>query len=1719
MKNTFRIFSTLILLIIVFKGFAQAPTYIYFVPLPEQQIHNAFTVLYTSTGTTYNTIISIVPSESNVLIYYDQWEDGYELNLGTKTQTTTQIWGDGNAANGFPPGYPADPPLVAGRPIILENNVLLPRVPTTILYDGRDKFGSSCSLAVTRSSWAINPGPVLADAIEFYNTKSYGNFFYFPIGQTTIAAGVDNSFSLVSLCVGASQNATQLLIDKDGNGTIDVTAVINEGESYQVNGGILHGGSVTSNKPVQVALITGRIAATYASRWYNLVPVSGWDKSYYTPVATTNASAVSDVFVFNPQAAALTINYQSNLGNGSFSVPSKGVYRYHVPLNSAAHFHSTLAFYAVGGTDMDAAGNTTWDWGYCLVPEIYLTNSIYVGWGPGCASPIIYNGNPVWVGSTEDIENTTIYIDLDGNPATGALTDINGNKYDLSRVIAPLSVVTIYDNTDKNQTGMHVYTLDGKNIVAAWGEDALTAGPGNPYLDVGTTIPPDPDFIIRKAYKFTYDANSNNLADVGDTIQFILRIKNFTLQPYTDIFVYDTIPAQVTYKSNSTYYDLTPLPDNTSPNTIFPLDQTGYLISLLPAGAKDSITYKTVVKGPAISYSDILNRVVAIDNFGTHFKSEVKVPANYNPTACAIFFTNSGGTTVSSYNENSTIYIKVTDGDNNQNIAAIDSVKVTVTSSTGDSEIKYLLETGINTGDFRNSLTSSKTSGTGANNGTLYAVSGGTIAVSYTDLIYGGTCSINSFPVTGPSFRKYLYLSDTTASGTGTYLDRIKPYSADVTSASTVVLGAVGSSGSVTLNPTQDAFINATPSATTTNYGACTQMGIDGVLTSPLRALLEFNLSPYNGYTITAATLTFGRSDASPINLTFEGHQITSPWTEGTGTVAAWSGGTASVPTATSSSTDVSWANRTGTTAWTTPGGDFNATAIVPSTVFTATPTMTGAGLVSLVQNWVNTPATNYGILIKGTSEASGSSAAGTRYDLYSRTGTTIPTLQISYSSPAPTTATFTQHNAMCSAITLTSGGAVKVKLWLSNMTGTVVSNPAISAILKDNGVAFLTLSSPVLYDQTGTANDTIIWTGTMASNYILAAGHTVSLDVTTTQPSFTFQITYDAFATPSLVRLPVTNVIDIASFGVYNAPNPGGTLNTTAYNGSTVYIRATVSDPFGYYDITSAALRITDPTLANTDVAMTQVAVSGCTKTFEYPWVTGVTQGSYTLRVITNEGYENEVKDTAITTFSLQYLDTGTPCAVDFTDVSGTPLTQYSANGTLYFKVKDMDKNTNVASAESVNIVVTSSTGDLENKTLTETGVNTGIFTGSMTSSTTGPVNNNNGTLYASNGSTIFFSYTDAITATDVCTANAYIFTAAPSLSTIKSRLLPAGLYAKIGDTVRWQITVTNSGNVNLADINMTDTYSNACLTFISASPAQSSIGAGTVTWNTAEMGGSMLIGQTRNFIVTFICASGCGSISNSITATSVANSLTSTATSPVTLDNPVLTMAKTRTSPLNVNIFVDDNITYSIVVTNTGNTIASTVPLVDVYSDYNLQYVSSTLAPTASGSGQIDWANIGPINPLGSVSISVTFKALHGNEGLHVINNASVDFGVDQHGNTIPPVNDTARLYVLNPPIAVDDNYTTILNTPVSGNVTANDSDADGDILTVTPYSGATTHGNVVLNSNGTFTYTPTTGYTGNDSFTYTICDPTAKCAVATVHLTILSCIDPPVRPNNVH
>ena len=110
-----------------------------------------------------------------------------------------------------------------------------------------------------------------------------------------------------------------------------------------------------------------------------------------------------------------------------------------------------------------------------------------------------------------------------------------------------------------------------------------------------------------------------------------------------------------------------------------------------------------------------------------------------------------------------------------------------------------------------------------------------------------------------------------------------------------------------------------------------------------------------------------------------------------------------------------------------------------------------------------------------------------------------------------------------------------------------------------------------------------------------------------------------------------------------------------------------------------------------------------------------------------------------------------------------------------------------------------------------------------------------------------------------------------------------------------------------------------------------------------------------------------------------------------------------------------------------------------------------------------------------------------------------------------------DTATVNVLvaavnDKPVAVSDSLITDEDTAkISGNLITNDTDVEGDTLSVIAVTQGS-NGTVVNNGNGTVTYTPSANYNGPDSFTYRVSDENGGTAVGTVNVMVTAVADTP-------
>lgn len=480
----------------------------FYLPFPENTA-NLYTALRNSANANGASLISNVVRSvtsikspyTNVMITYDHWEDGYETDITNPIQSTTQIWGDGILSNGVAPGYPNDI-LPPGASIVLDDTfVFNPRNANNIHYDGRDKIYSTSDIAVSKVVGDNGQFALQSAKTDVYDNTRFGTSFIIPIGENISS----NSFNYTSLFIRASRNNTVVSLDYDGNGSIDQTRTLQEGEVWFYEGtastgndtargnavnnaaDIKAGAVITATQPIGVDVLFGGLDS-FGTRNINILPADFYGNTYYTPVGSTS-SAIVRAYFYNSLATPITINWNrggTGTTSGSFNIPANSNASYTITADSGYKFTSS------GGQSYTAAvvvddGNSAYDWAFTLIPEPRLTDFAAVAWAPGSTTNASNtNYNPVWVTPTA---NTTIYVKYNGDlTATGPNISPCGMPYDISYPASLYSSIKIY-NPSGNQSGMAVYSC-GTPFAAVYGLNPNGAPSGAPALDVGTIMLP-----------------------------------------------------------------------------------------------------------------------------------------------------------------------------------------------------------------------------------------------------------------------------------------------------------------------------------------------------------------------------------------------------------------------------------------------------------------------------------------------------------------------------------------------------------------------------------------------------------------------------------------------------------------------------------------------------------------------------------------------------------------------------------------------------------------------------------------------------------------------------------------------------------------------------------------------------------------------------------------------------------------------------------------------------------------------------------------------------------------------------------------------------------------------------------------------------------------------------------------------------------------------------
>jgi len=144
---------------------------------------------------------------------------------------------------------------------------------------------------------------------------------------------------------------------------------------------------------------------------------------------------------------------------------------------------------------------------------------------------------------------------------------------------------------------------------------------------------------------------------------------------------------------------------------------------------------------------------------------------------------------------------------------------------------------------------------------------------------------------------------------------------------------------------------------------------------------------------------------------------------------------------------------------------------------------------------------------------------------------------------------------------------------------------------------------------------------------------------------------------------------------------------------------------------------------------------------------------------------------------------------------------------------------------------------------------------------------------------------------------------------------------------------------------------------------------------------------------------------------------------------------------------------------------------------------------------------------------SVSFDYDSLNRITKVSYSSGSSISYAYDKGGNrTIMSMTAPNRN-----PIAGDDSFGTVedqSHIAPAVRLLANDSDPDGDALSIASVVSASANGASIVFDSGVITYTPATGFSGEDQFTYTVSDGRGGTDVGTVVVNVRASNTPPLN-----
>ena len=318
-------------------------------------------------------------------------------------------------------------------------------------------------------------------------------------------------------------------------------------------------------------------------------------------------------------------------------------------------------------------------------------------------------------------------------------------------------------------------------------------------------------------------------------------------------------------------------------------------------------------------------------------------------------------------------------------------------------------------------------------------------------------------------------------------------------------------------------------------------------------------------------------------------------------------------------------------------------------------------------------------------------------------------------------------------------------------------------------------------------------------------------------------------------------------------------------------------------------------------------------------------------------------------------------------------------------------------------------------------------------------------------------------------------------------------------GNRITYTVRAGNQGSIPLTNIVISDVLP-ASLTYFGHTTSMGSYNSGSGSWSIPNIG----VGITHTLSIYLDINA--GTAGQTITNMAEFVSMDQADANPTNNSQSVGFTVQPLVDIVMVKD-VDDNtplegdtIVYTVYAGNSGPNDATGVQITDVLPP-GVTYVSSdppSYMPPV-------W-NIGNLNAFVTETLRITATVNSMTAGNTYTNTATVT-AVNETDSDPNNDSDQATITVITiPPGANDDRYTTIGNTllavgvtppaPVytaTGTVLDNDSDPEGNGLTIDSYDTSSVQGGTVSMTlaTGAFTYLPPVGFEGDDTFTYTMTD----------------------------